>query len=241
MAKAFTSILTASVTALSLLLGACQAPQSGGHGPAGYDFESPVPEGDLRDDTWFDDSCIIGHSLMEGFEGFSKVDSNIHYFTSTGLSAAGALSYKKFKLPGGGTGTLETGLGQKEFSKVYIMLGVNEISTSSSSYKENMGDIVDKVRDIQGEDIPIYLINITPTTRNKSNAGPFNKKNVTRLNEALLELAADRECYYLDLYSCFADEEGYLPSEKSTDGVHITAKQYPVMADYIKSHTVEEP
>lgn len=239
MAKAFASILTASVTALSLILGACQSPGPEAYGPEGYDYASPVPEGDLMGDEWFDDSCIIGHSLMEGFEGFAKVKSNIHYFTSTGLSAAGALTYKKFDLPGGGTGTLEKGLGQAQFSKVYIMLGVNEISTSTSSYKENMGEIIDAVREAQGEDVPIYLINITPTTRNKSNSGPFNKKNVTRLNAALLEVAQDKACYYLDLYSCFADSEGYLPSAKSTDGVHITAGQYQVMADYIKSHTVQ--
>lgn len=236
MAKAFASILAASVTALSLILGACESPAAN---PT-YDYTQSVPAGEVQGDDWFDDSCIIGHSLMEGFEAFSKVDSNIHYFTSTGLSAAGALSYRKFDLPNGGTGTLETGLGQKQFSKVYIMLGVNEISISSASYKKNMGEIVDKIRQLQGEDIPIYLINITPTTRNKSAAGPFNRENVTRLNAALLEVCEDKECYYLDLYACFADSEGYLPSEKSTDGVHITAGQYVVMADYLKSHTVAQ-
>ncbi len=239
MAKAFASILTASVTALSLFLGACQSPASGGHGPAGYDYASPVPESEPVGDEWFDDSCIIGHSLMEGFEGFAKVKANIHYFTSTGLSAAGTLGYKKFDLPDGGTGTLEQGLSQREFGKVYIMLGVNEISISSNSYKENMGEIIDTVRNIQGEDVPIYLMNLTPTTRNKSSSGPFNKENVTRLNAALLEVAQDKECFYLDLYSCFADSEGYLPSEKSTDGVHVTAGQYQVMADYLKRHTVQ--
>lgn len=236
MAKAFASILTASVTALSLILGACESPSAN----PSYDYTQSVPAGEVQTDAWFDDSCIIGHSLMEGFEAFSKVDSNIHYFTSTGLSAAGALGYKKFDLPNGGTGTLETGLSQKQFSKVYIMLGVNEISISSDSYKKNMGGIIDKVRQLQGEDIPIYVINVTPTTRNKSAAGPFNKENVTRLNAALLEVCEEKECYYLDLYSCFADAEGYLPSEKSTDGVHVTAGQYVVMADYLKSHTVAQ-
>lgn len=235
MAKAFASILTASVTALSLFLGACQSTPGQ---DAAYDYTSPVPESEAQTDQWFDDSCVIGHSLMEGFEAFSKVDSNIHYFTSTGLSASGALSYKKFDLPGGGTGTLETGLSQRQFSKVYIMLGVNEISISSSSYKKNMGNIVDKVRQLQGEDIPIYLVSVTPTTRKKSEAGPFNRENVTRLNQALLEVCEEKACYYLDLYACFADAEGYLPSEKSTDGVHVTAGQYKVMADYFKSHTV---
>ncbi len=234
MAKALVSILTASVTALSLFLGACQSPPA----DPDYDYASPVPESAAQTDQWFDDSCIIGHSLMEGFEAFSKVDANIHFFTSTGLSAAGALSYKKFDLPNGGVGTLEEGLGQKQFSKVYLMLGINEISASSDSFRKNMGGIVDAVRRLQGENIPIYVINVTPTTRNKSNAGPFNRENITRLNAALLELCGEKRCYYVDLYACFADAEGYLPSEKSTDGVHITAGQYQVMADYLKSHTV---
>lgn len=236
MAKAFVSIVTASATALSLILGACQMPAPS----QSYDYTQSVPEGDLMGEEWFDDSCIIGHSLVEGFEGFAQVSSNIHYFSSTGLSAAGALSYKKFDLPDGGTGTLETGLSQREFSKVYVMLGVNEISASSSSFKKNMGGIVDLIREKQGEDIPIYLINLTPTTKKKSDSTPFNKDNITRLNEALRELCGEKECYYIDLYSCFADDDGYLPSKNSTDGVHISASQYKVMADYLKSHTVAQ-
>lgn len=235
MAKALASIVTASFTALSLILGACQTPPP----QSAYDYSQSVPEGDLMGDEWFDDSCVIGHSLMEGFEAFAKVDSNIHYFTATGLSAAGTLGYKKFKLPDGGTGTLEKGLGQRKFSKIYVMLGVNEITASSARFKQNMGGIIDLIRQVQGEDIPIYLINITPTTKKKSASTPFNRENAVRLNAALLELSGEKECYYLDVYSCFADEDGYLPSDKSTDGVHLARSQYQIMADYFKSHTVD--
>lgn len=238
MAKAIASILTASATALSLLLGACQtAPPP----PAAvYDYTQPVPEGDLLGDEWFDDSAIIGHSLMEGFEGFSGLYANIHYFTATGLSAAGTTGYSKFDLPDGGKGTLRKGLGQRQFSKVYIMLGTNEITSSKERYKENMTAILDVVRETQGEDIPIYILNLTPTTKKKSDSTPFNLKNVKKMNEAVAELCEEQKCYLVDVYSCFADENGYLPSEKSTDGVHFTASQYKVMANFLLSHTVEE-
>lgn len=239
MAKAIASILTASATALSLVLGACQTPPP--PVTVAYDYTQPVPEGDLLGDEWFDDSAIIGHSLMEGFEGFAGIYSNIHYFTATGLSAAGASGYSKFKLPNGGTGTLRKGLGQKDFSKIYIMLGVNEITSSKERYKENMLAILDIIRETQGEDTPIYILNVTPTTKKKSDSTPFNLKNVTKMNEAIAELCEEQECYLVDVYSCFADEDGYLPSSLSTDGVHITASQYKVMAGYMLSHTVEEP
>lgn len=237
MARAITSILAASATALSLILGACQTPPP--PKPA-YDYTQPVPEGDQLGDEWFDDSAIIGHSLMEGFEGFAGVQSNIHYFTATGLSAAGTTGYSKFDLPNGGKGTLKKGLGQKQFSKIYIMLGTNEITTSKERYKENMQKILDVIHDTQGDDIPIYILNATPTTKKKSDSTPFNLKNIKKLNEAIAELCEEQECYLVDLYSCFADEDGYLPSKNSTDGVHLVASQYKVMANYILSHTVEE-
>lgn len=239
MVKAFTSILTASATALSLILGACNTVPPPISPAADYDYTQPVPEGDLQGDDWFDNTAIIGHSLMEGFEAFSNLYADTHYFTATGLSAAGTLSYSKFDLPDGGKGTLEKGLGQQEFDKVYIMLGTNEISSSSERFQQNMKGILDLVRETQGEDIPIYLISLTPTTRKKSDSTPFNKSNTVRLNEALLSLAEEEQCYYVDLYSCLADEDGYLPAANSTDGVHLTVSQYKVMADYLKSHTVQ--
>ncbi len=175
---------------------------------------------------------------MEGFERFAKVDANIHYFTTTGLSAADVSGCSRFSLPNGGTGTLADGLGQKDFSKVYIMLGVNEIGISKNRLKENMAAVIRIVRDNQPEGIPIYVLNLTPTTQVKSDGSDFNQANIKRLNEALAELCREQKCYLVDLWSCFADENGSLPADKSTDGVHLKAPQYRVMADYILSHTV---
>lgn len=240
MTRAIISAITASFTVFSMILSACGIVPPQAPVPAEpYDYSQPVPDGDLMGEEWFDDSAIIGHSLMEGFEGFAGLYSNVTYFTSTGLSAAGTLGYSKFDLPDGGTGTLKTGLSQREFSKFYIMLGINEISTSDSRFKTNMKAIVDALRESQS-DAPIYIIAITPTTAKKSANSPYNKDNILRLNAVLQELCEEEKCYYVDLYACFADADGYLPADKSTDGVHFTASQYKVMADYLKSHTVQE-
>ena len=234
MISSLINVFLASVTAISLTLSGCQSLL-----PPPYDYSRPVPESEQREDSWFDGSAVIGHSLMEGFEMFSKVDADIHYFTDTGLSAAGVPSRSQFSLPDGGTGTLADGLGQKEFSKVYIMLGVNEITISKDRLKENMANLIRIVRDNQPEGIPIYVLNITPTTRAKSDESDFNQANVKRLNEALAELCEEQKCYLVDLWSCFAGEDGFLPADKSTDGIHLKSTQYQLMADYILSHTVK--
>lgn len=204
-----------------------------------YDYSQPVPAGEQKGDDWFDNSAFIGHSLFEGFRSFSKVQADIHYFAITGISAKGVNTSSKFKLPNGGTGTLAKGLGQKDFSKVYIMLGINEISTSKDNFKKNMTSIIETVRATQPEGIPIYILEITPTTKKKSDATAYNRANIQRLNGVLAELCEEKECYLVDLWSCFADEDGYLPADKSTDGVHLKASQYRVMADYLLSHTAE--
>lgn len=227
------NVLIASFAAVSVVLSGCRSIL-----PPSYDYAQPVPESVQREDSWFDGSAVIGHSLMEGFEAFAGVDADIHFFTNTGLSADGASDYSQFNLPGGGTGTLADGLRQKDFSKVYIMLGVNEITISGDRLKENMAAVIRIVRDNQPEGIPIYVLNLTPTTEKRSEESDFNQSNVKRLNEALAELCEEQECYLVDLWSCFAGEDGYLPAEKSTDGVHLKAPQYRVMADYILSHTV---
>ncbi len=118
------------------------------------------------------------------------------------------------------------------------MLGVNEIGISKNRLKENMAAVIRIVRDNQPEGIPIYVLNLTPTTQVKSDGSDFNQANIKRLNEALAELCQEQKCYLVDLWSCFADENGSLPADKSTDGVHLKAPQYRVMADYILSHTV---
>lgn len=237
MISSLVNVLLASLTVVSVTLSGCQsliAPPA----PA-YDYSQPVPESEQREDSWFDGSAVIGHSLMEGFESFSQVDADIHFFTDTGISAASVPHYSQFTLPDGGTGTLADGLRQKDFTKVYIMLGINEITTSQERFKENMANLIQMIRDNQPEGIPIYVLNITPTTRAKSDSSDFNQENVKRLNRALAELCEEQKCYLVDLWSCFAGEDGYLPAEISTDGVHLKAPQYRVMADYILCHTVE--
>lgn len=234
MKKMLCVLLTLSLL-LSLGLTACASNSTA----EGYDFSQPVPEGDLMGEDWFDDSVFIGHSLIVGFEAFAELYSNPTYLSITGISAAGALKSNKFSLPSGSTGTLSEGLSQKQYSKAYIMLGTNEASTSSATYKKNMKAILDLVREKQGN-IPIYLINCPPTTKSVSDSTAYNISNLPRLNAALLSLAEEEECYYLDLYSFFADENDYLPKEKSTDGIHLKSGQYRFMADFLLSHTVTE-
>ena len=47
----------------------------------------------------------------------------------------------------------------------------------------------------------------------------------------------------MDAHAALADENGVLPADESTDGVHLTKSGYQCWADYLRTHTVtpEEP
>ena len=42
----------------------------------------------------------------------------------------------------------------------------------------------------------------------------------------------------MDAHAALADENGVLPAEESTDGVHLTRSGYELWADYLRRHTV---
>ena len=70
----------------------------------------------------------------------------------------------------------------------------------------------------------------------KSAQGTFTMERVLAYNEKLLELAQEREMWYLDLVEALADDTGYLPANVTTDGVHFTAEEYAVWLEYLRTH-----
>lgn len=62
-------------------------------------------------------------------------------------------------------------------------------------------------------------------------------------NDLIAQLAEEKEVYLVDAHAALADENGVLPADESTDGVHLTKSGYQCWADYLRTHTVapEEP
>ena len=43
-------------------------------------------------------------------------------------------------------------------------------------------------------------------------------------------------CEYMDLYSAMVDEDGWLPEEDATDGIHFTGPKYVEWAEYLRTY-----
>lgn len=206
--------------------------------PAAVVYDQPVPECDPVDDGWFENTAMIGHSLMQGMRGFSGLDAP-DYYTLTGASVSQLLSSNEVVLPSNATGRLSTALSGKTYDRVYLFMGINEIAGEMDTLKSDYQRLIDLVRQ-SSPDADIYVLAVLPVTQRKASGGTFTLSRITAYNEMLLELCGEQECYYVDLYECFAGDDGYLPSSASTDGVHLEEEQYTILADYLKTHTVEE-
>ena len=153
------------------------------------------------------------------------------------MSVLGVADVDAVTLEDGSVGTILEGLAQKPYGKIYILLGINEISMRPEDFRAAYETLLDRIAEIQ-PDADIYIEGLSPVTRWKSEQSPyFNMENIRAYNSELYELAAGRGLYYIDLCEALADEEGYLPDDCDTDGVHFAAFYYAKWYEYLKTHT----
>lgn len=196
-----------------------------------------VPEREAASDDFFADSAFMGNSLMDGFRLFSGL-TTCDYYAATSMTVVAADSSACITLDNGNAGTLVDGLLQKPYGKIYILLGINEIGYDVDTFIDLYGKMLDTI--IAGQpDADIYIMGLTPVSAAKSaGSDTFNMTRITSYNTALYELAAQKGCYYLDLVDALAGDDGFLPADVTTDGVHFSAEVYKQWLDYVKTHYV---
>lgn len=119
---------------------------------------------------------------------------------------------------------------------VVINAGVNDIAENGGKYNEDftLSCIKSMAEIAKANDITVVLTSVLPAKSfrwNKSINDSVDKIN--SLNEKILSYAKQKGYVYLDYYSKMVDNEGGLPKDYSSDGVHPTFKGYSVMEDLL--------
>lgn len=180
---------------------------------------------EAMDDSFFARSAILGNSLAEGLRLYSNLKT-LHYFSATSTSVVSATKTKNTTLDNGSTGTLIQALSQEQYDRIYIELGINEIYFNVDYFTDIYGDMIDRIKQAEPE-ADIYILSILPVTKRKSDSDSVrNMARVYQYNMALRTLAAEKQCYYMDLCAMYQGEDGYLPAGWSSDGVHLYAQYY---------------
>ena len=202
-----------------------------------YDFSQPVPESEPVDNSYFEDAAFVGDSRTDGFMIYSGIGCG-ETLTSNGLSIF-KLAEKKAITIDGTKYTLLEALGLKQYGKVYLSLGVNELGYyNDQGFYEAYCQAIDLIRQSQPNAV-IYIQSILPVSAEKS-AGDdiYSNPRIDEFNGLLRELAEEKEVYYVNVAEAVAGEDGCLPEGASFDGVHLTPDYCAKWRDYLKTHTV---
>ena len=126
---------------------------------------------------------------------------------------------------------------KKQYGKVYIELGINEIYMTPSAFAEACGKIIDRIRAAM-PDAEIYIMAVTPVTKDRDRQGSFTMKRINAFNEALYGLAEEMECWYLDVCTPLENSNGFLTADYAGwDGSpHLSSAGYLAWADVIRTY-----
>lgn len=213
-----------------------------------FDFTQPAPETAAVEDDWFSDAVFIGDSRTDGLRLYS------------GIRGADFLAYKSLMIfhvvgndkvdqravPLNGVGDKKLvldWLDEKQYAKVYLMFGVNELGYGDDgAFTDAFSRTVDEIRVRQPEAV-LYIQSLVPIEPEKAHAtNPaswLNNDNVVRYNELLRQVCADKGVVYVDVASALVNDAGNLPPEGTTDGIHFTRSWYEKWYAYLKIHTVD--
>lgn len=187
------------------------------------------------DDEFFADAAFFGNSLVDGLGAFGGLEHG-SFYAATSASVVNVDMTRNVKLENGEDATLLQALTDGQHGKIYILLGINEISFEPEYFTQLYSGLLDRIREYESE-ADIYIMSLTPVTEKCSESSEFfNMERIQLYNQALYQLAADKQCYYVDLCQALAGEDGYLAEEDATDGIHLKMSEYPRWAEYLRTH-----
>lgn len=190
--------------------------------------------------SYFNDAIFIGDSRTLGISDYAGLDEADFYcdsgMTVLKLFDAGGVTYQKT----GKKEDLNQVLQQKQYGKVYIMLGMNDLGYGTTDmYLERYRKTVDKIREWQPDAIIYIMANLHVSREKNKPETEFNNININDKNAASALLANGTDIFYLDANPLFTDSEGFLNSELTFDGVHLYAKHYDAWREFLLEHAVE--
>ena len=191
------------------------------------------------DDDYFADALFIGDSRTVGLSEYcEELDSRATFYSKISLTIYNVLNTEFIKTDNGKI-TVEQALSENQFSKIYIMLGLNEIGTGTpETFCVAYSEVIDKIRQLQPDAI-IYIQGIMHVTEKKSSSDKYiNNVNINIRNAALSELADNKTIFYIDMNEAVDDENGNLLAELSFDDVHLKASSYERWHQYLLSNAI---
>lgn len=208
--------------------------------------------GPVKDD-FFDKTIFVGDSITLGFSMYveDQRSQGIDCLGKSYVFANGSLGYiNSQEMPAGDSNSMlplykgkqqnvEDVVADFGAERVYIMLGMNDITYGDPDYVLGYTKtMIDKIKS-KSPDVRICLETVTPRIEAFENAELSNEK-IRKYNAELKEFAKTNDCSFIDLYSAVSDENGCLRNEYCSDpeamGLHFSYAGSQVIVDYLRRY-----
>lgn len=196
-----------------------------------------LPPADPTDmETFYTDTLFIGDSRTEGLRMFSGI-KNADFFCAKSMSIDKVMAGQSVDVNGKQMSIYDA-LSEKDYSKVYICLGINELGwTSIEKFISEYENLINEIKSLQ-ENTQIYVELLFPVTKEKSDSDSVvNNSQIYWYNVNIMEMAERNGVKYLNPDKPLIDESGALKAEATTDGVHISSEYCQKWALYLAQIT----
>lgn len=198
------------------------------------------------DYSFFDRAAILGDSVSQGWNGYPSPMQGHAFICAYKSIGPSAVVNKQVADPGKNSGRgeeniYETIINSKPL-RLYILLGTNTLvrdgEATEQSFLGYYAQMLDMFKADLGEEVDIYVQSITPVRPGASQPGLY-KERIQRVNTQLAVLAREKGCHFVNIYEALQDENGDLREDLAAgDKVHLNQNAYPIMAEYLATHTV---
>ncbi|MDO4475117.1 MAG: GDSL-type esterase/lipase family protein, partial [Eubacteriales bacterium] len=191
------------------------------------------------DESYFDDAVFIGDSRMEGFRNFSGITKG-SFVTSVGMEMENFYTDAQIPTAKGPVLAMDA-LKNLNFSKIYIMLGTNELGAyDMPAVKDSYTKLIQDVKSCSSSTDPVvYVFPVMYVEEALVMTGDYvNNTNVDTLNTLILEMCKENGYHYINLNEILTDGNHALISGASEDGIHLNQEYCEKILGYTKKHYI---
>lgn len=190
------------------------------------------------DISYFDDALFIGDSRVHGIYCYGTFE-NAKFFAEDGMNIY-ELWQIRVPVEGYGKVRLETLLNSKTFSKIYIMMGINELGEDQNVTAQKYKEALDRLHELAPDAIIYICSNLHVSEKQSLTHGTFNNVNIDSYNEKISAFADGETFFYLDVNQVFNDEAGNLKAEYTWDNIHLYGRYYDEWCEWFCQNTVQK-
>lgn len=185
------------------------------------------------EEKYYKNTAFVGDSRTQGLQINAGIKSP-DFFAGRGLNVRNVRENKIIKNKKGKLVTVIEALKDKDYQKIYICYGINELGWPYPNiFAEEYKKTIKEIQKIQPS-AEIVVQAILPMTEEKSKKDKiFNIKNMKKFNKAIKKMAKDMGVTYVDLSPAVKNKKGFLPKGVTPDGIHMNSDYCKRLLAYI--------